>query len=306
MSTPKLSVCLITYNHARFVETAIKSVLSQKLNLPWEFIISDDCSNDRTQEIVRKYSAQYPELIRPIFRTRNLGSSAHLIEMLNAARGEHIAYLEGDDGYTDDSKLQTQFEYLQNHESYVGCFHDLTIVNENGETLHESFLRFYGSAFAQVVAQEDLFKSGAIGQMNSWMYRRRCIEAPPRWLVEFPLDKSLAFYLANFGNWGYIDKTMSFYRLHGGGIYSPLPLHRQNEVLLKHMRALYDVPEYRSRYGKLIRRKICHYYRELAGAHKATSPLAYLKHLLSYLRYHPNRLTALKILLAEEMLMRKG
>ncbi len=301
MTAPTLSVCLVTYNHAPFVEAAIRSVLSQNLDFPWEFIVADDCSTDGTQDIVRKYAKLHPERIRPIIQETNLGAWKHTLETLRAARGEFIGYLEGDDRYTDDAKLRTQVTYLRDHPSCVGCFHDLTVVDEHDSIVSESFLASSGSAFKAVIEQEDLFSPGAMGQTNSWVYRRRYIDELPRWFVEFPLDKSLAFYLANFGSWGYIDRRMSVYRLHGGGIYSPLPKHRQNEMLLKHTMMLHSVPEYRDRYGATIRSKICHYDREIARAYKGTNLAEYLKHLGAYVRYHPNRITALKVLLAEEI-----
>ncbi|MBX7131452.1 MAG: glycosyltransferase [Fimbriimonadaceae bacterium] len=300
----QLSVCLITYNHTRYIEGAIQSVLSQRLNVPWELIISDDCSTDGTPEIVRRYAAQHPNLIRPVLHERNLGSSAHLIELFRMARGEFIGYLEGDDRYTDENKLQLQLDYLQVHPECAGCFHDLTVVDEKDDMVAPSFLTAQGSNFRSVVEQEHLLKSGEIGQMNSWVFRRRCIEDLPRWVADFPLDKSLAFYFAEFGGWGYLSRRMSIYRLHPGGVYSPAPTHQQNQLLLRQAKILYGVPEYKAKYGEMMRLKICHYCLELARAYGPAVGRRYWKCLFDYFRYQPRKISALKVLVAEELFPR--
>ena len=167
MSNVQLSVCLVTYNHVRYIEEAIQSVLAQKLAVDWELIISDDCSTDGTQDIVRRYAAQQPQIVRPILRERNLGAFVHVTELLRAARGEFVAYLDGDDKYTDASKLQIQMEYLRDHPGCAGCFHDLAVVSANGDTVHESLLAAQGSTFRPIVQQADLFNAGEITQINT-------------------------------------------------------------------------------------------------------------------------------------------
>lgn len=300
----QLSVCLITYNQVRYLEDAILSVLAQKVDVDWELIVSDDCSNDGTQDIIRKYAALHPQRIRPIIHDKNLGPFVHLIQLLGAATGEYVGYLEGDDRYTDETKLQTQIDYLAAHPECVGCFHDLSVVGENGETIHQSYLSWQGSSFRSIVTQEQLFIAGELAQTNSWVFRRRCLNNLPQWLLNYPLDKSLAFYLADFGDWGYIDRTMSLYRLHDAGIYSPLSKDRQYQMLLKHMKSLYSVPRYRERYREKILLKLSYYYRALAHVYKHSSYGLYLKYLLAYLRYKPGKISAIKVLLAEELLLR--
>jgi len=54
MSTPLLSVCLITYNHEKYIRQAIEGVLEQKVNFTWELVIADDCSTDGTRDILER------------------------------------------------------------------------------------------------------------------------------------------------------------------------------------------------------------------------------------------------------------
>jgi len=57
---PKLSVAMITYNHERFVAQAIESVLIQETDFDFELVIGEDCSTDRTREIVVDWHARIP------------------------------------------------------------------------------------------------------------------------------------------------------------------------------------------------------------------------------------------------------
>ena len=106
MSKPLVSVCIITYNQESYIRQAIESVLMQKVNFPWEIIIADDCSKDKTREIILEYKDRFPDLIKPLFQKRNVGGGKNFTDLINAATGKYVAYLEGDDYWTDDGKLQ--------------------------------------------------------------------------------------------------------------------------------------------------------------------------------------------------------
>ena len=71
---PKVSVCMITYNHESFIAQAIESVLMQKTDFPIELVIGEDCSTDRTREIVLDFQKRYPGIIRALTPQANLGA----------------------------------------------------------------------------------------------------------------------------------------------------------------------------------------------------------------------------------------
>ena len=103
---PKVSVAMVTYNHAQFIRTAISSVLSQETNFPFELVVGDDCSTDGTTEIVRTLSAAHPDVIRFLHRERNIGASKNFQDVLDNCRGQYIAILDGDD-YFKLNKIQS-------------------------------------------------------------------------------------------------------------------------------------------------------------------------------------------------------
>ena len=101
---PLVSVRCITYNHEPYIAQAIDGFLMQKTDFPFEVIIHDDASTDKTADIIREYEKKYPLIIKPIYQTENQyskrdGSVAKVID--SKLRGRYIAYCEGDDYWID-------------------------------------------------------------------------------------------------------------------------------------------------------------------------------------------------------------
>ena len=128
----KVSVHMITYNHERFIAQAIEGVLMQQTDFAVELVIGEDCSTDGTRAIVRRYGERYPERIRLLLQERNLGARANALATLNACRGQYIALCEGDDYWTDPTKLQKQVDFLESHPECSLCFHRVLVVYEDG------------------------------------------------------------------------------------------------------------------------------------------------------------------------------
>lgn len=131
MSEPLLSVCLITYNHANYIREAIDGVLMQQVNFSWEFIIADDFSTDGTREIVLNYKEKYSEFIKLILQEKNVGASQNWFDLLNASSSKYIAYLEGDDYWTDPYKLQKQVDFLESNEDYGLVWTDVDFYSQS-------------------------------------------------------------------------------------------------------------------------------------------------------------------------------
>lgn len=131
---PKLSVILITYNHAKYVRKALDGILMQKTDFDYEIVVGDDCSADGTQDILREYSMKNPGKFRLLLREKNLGRPTLNVYLTSMeAEGEYLAYLEGDDYWNDDTKLQKQVDFLDTHPDYMGTTHSFCIIDENGD-----------------------------------------------------------------------------------------------------------------------------------------------------------------------------
>jgi glycosyltransferase involved in cell wall biosynthesis len=216
----KVSVLLMTYNHERFIEQAIESVLSQEVTFDIEIIVSEDRSTDRTREIVLAYRQRHPEKFRLLLSERNLRNNEVVARGLRAARGLYIAMLDGDDYWTSAHKLQKQAEFLDRHPECAVCFHNAAVIHEDGT---RQPYHWNSPGQKEISTIEDIWRGNFITTAAT-MFRRGLISEIPAWYIPmFPItDWPLHILNAEHGTIGYIDEVMSVYRQHGGGLYSPM------------------------------------------------------------------------------------
>lgn len=115
MINKKISVIMGVYNDEKYLEEAIKSILSQNLK-DFEFIICSDCSTDGSNDIIRKY-AKSDERIIFLENKKNLGLATTLNKCIDAASGKYIARMDSDD-ISLPERLQIQYDFLEKHEDY--------------------------------------------------------------------------------------------------------------------------------------------------------------------------------------------
>lgn len=219
-SRPKVSVLMITHNHERYIEQAVRSVLAQRTDFDFELVVGEDHSTDRTREIVLAVASEYPNRIRVLLRDRNLGMIGNLIATHDACVGEYIAICEGDDWWTRADKLQTQVDHMDRHPACRLSFHDARIDCEPG------------IGDAGVIRPPERAQVGLAGWLwhRSWhgsyiptasIVFRRPGGALPAWYAQlrFAGDWPLiAWLLSRGGELHYIEGEYAAYRRHPGGV----------------------------------------------------------------------------------------
>ncbi len=108
-----ISVIMAVYNCENTVSAAIESIINQSYQ-DFQLIICNDCSTDRTAEIVKEYSLSFPEKIVFIENDKNLLLPSSLNHCLKYAKGKYIARMDGDD-YSYPDRFEQQVEYLREH-----------------------------------------------------------------------------------------------------------------------------------------------------------------------------------------------
>lgn len=216
----KVSVATETYNHERYIAQALDSILMQEVGFDYEIVIGEDCSTDKTRAIVLEYKRRYPETIRLLLNERNLGGRRNFVNTLQACRGEYIALLEGDDYWTSSHKLQKQVDYLDSHPECASCFHNATVVYQDGR---EGSTKYNDDNQKEVSFLDDLLRANFIATC-SVMFRRGLINGFPRWFFTVPVgDWALHILNAQHGWIGYMNEVMAAHLIHDGGVWSRLP-----------------------------------------------------------------------------------
>jgi glycosyltransferase involved in cell wall biosynthesis len=210
---PKVSVVTITYNQDKYVAQTLDGFIEQETDFPYEVVVADDCSTDKTPEIIAKYASKYPHIFRVLPRKNNMGSWENFVDALKHTKGEYIALCEGDDYWTDPKKLQLQADFLDSHKDYVINFHLVDVFFEGKPEERSIFPAENSRSDFSTMA---LLKGNFI-QTNSVMYRRQDYSNLPDSVT--PGDWYLHLYHAQFGKIGFIGKVMSAYRRHEGGLW---------------------------------------------------------------------------------------
>lgn len=212
-----VSVCIITYNHEKYIAQAIKGALSQKVdNYNYEIVIGEDCSTDKTREIIMKYQKENPDKIKIIYNEKNLGMMDNFINTLNSCTGKYIALCEGDDYWTDPYKLQKQVDFLEENPDFSICHHNMQVIYDDGRKPCLS----NSSSQKEVTTIEDLAKGNYI-YTASCVFRNGLIKEFPKWFKNAPIgDYPLHMLNAQYGKIRYLPDVMGVYRIHKDGILS--------------------------------------------------------------------------------------
>lgn len=222
---PKVSILLITYNHEKYIAQAIESILMQDTEYSYEINVIEDCSTDRTQEIVIQYVEKYPQIVKPFFNKKNIG---HKVTQKNFYRGfktltgDYLAILEGDDYWTSPHKMQKQIAFLETHPDFAICAHNTIKVYEDGSAEPHRFL--YWGPTADQDAQ-DIMRMRSFFHTTGLIYRNVFRGNPPKqFQSKWSCDIFVYMAHAQHGKMHHIDEDMAVYRAHPAGRFSNMSL----------------------------------------------------------------------------------
>ena len=169
--------------------------------------------------------------------------------LLPKAKGEFLAICEGDDFWTDPTKLQRQVDFLEKHKDYALVFHPVRVFFDKGEK-KDSVFPDINTEFTL----EELLRWNFI-QTNSVMYRARK-EYMDMVVDVMPGDWYLHLYHAQFGKIGFINRVMSAYRRHEGGVWWGSSTGGKGEflksIIIGHQRLAREIQRIYSRDKKLV------------------------------------------------------
>ena len=217
---PKVSVWVITYNHERFIERAIDSVLMQETDFTYEIVIGDDCSRDNTGNILEKYRIKFPEIIRLLLHEKNIGLGSNFMQTYLACKCQYVAMLEGDDYWTDKHKLQKQVHEMDLHPECTLCGHSVEARNEKGEYLYTYGPSQMVHGLKNIYEMEDIIK-GNFMHTSGLMVRNHVVEQFPEWFKDcVTADFVFQILHAMHGKILFLPQTMSVFNNNAGSAWA--------------------------------------------------------------------------------------
>ncbi|MEI6358703.1 MAG: glycosyltransferase [Synechococcus sp. ELA619] len=245
---------MLTHNHGAFLQQAIDSVIAQSIFERCELLIGEDGSSDQTAAVARTAAAAYPGRIW-LFESAAgpLGFHRNFERLAVAARGCYVAFLEGDDWWSDPSKLERQVQLMQCQPELAFCGGRTRIFAGGGSSSATSFKEIGPKGQASSLSFTDLIGSYSF-HFSAVLMRRKALDLPAWIFDQYCLDRPLYLLAALHGPAGVIDRCMSVYRLHGGGVWSPLgPLAkaRHSQQLFTTFTAVFE-----RRYRRCFRRSL--------------------------------------------------
>ena len=127
----KVSIIMPNYNCDKFIEESIKSVLSQTYE-NWELLIVDDCSTDKSVEIVKKY-CEIDNRIKLFINDKNSGAALSRNKAMREATGKWIAFLDSDDLWKP-TKLEKQLTFMKEND-YDFSYTEYEKIDEKSNSL---------------------------------------------------------------------------------------------------------------------------------------------------------------------------
>lgn len=220
---PVVTTLVLSYNHESYIAKALDSALAQRGPFIHEIVVSDDGSTDGTREIIEQYKERHQAFIRCIGDGINVGISANFKRSFEAAGGEYLAVLEGDDYWTDATKLATQLAFLADNPDSSMVFSKIEM--HNIETGKRRFLKRQEMLTKSKLTADDFLASDTmnlIANFSSCMFRKNIMTSLPAEVFEPRFNEiTLAFWLDHrHGPIGYIDKPMSVYQKHSQGAWN--------------------------------------------------------------------------------------
>ncbi|WP_426614756.1 glycosyltransferase family 2 protein [Bradyrhizobium sp. McL0616] len=218
-AVPLVSVLIPAYNHERYVQRCLDSVLQDAYPRK-ELVVIDDGSTDGTADVISDWIRRNSSSLDVRFcRRENRGISRTLNELGKLASGEFLRVVASDD-FLLPAGIAAQVSYLQQGSSRLGVFGDAVVVDGQDHRIHESLISdVYGADKSKYLTAESLSRQiicrWSVGG-PVLMIRKAAFEALEGWNEELSVeDWDIYLRLLAVNGLGFVDLPVGAYRLHG-------------------------------------------------------------------------------------------
>lgn len=231
---PTISVCVICYNHSKYILECLKSIAAQQCSFTFEVVICDDASNDKTDEVVDSFIKLNKLLNFKLYRAENnQGMMKNFLKAISLCKGKYIAFCEGDDYWVDALKLHKQVTAMIDNPSCSLSVHPSYLHRSTNKFKSIGFYK--GDNIKKFEIADVLRNAGQSSPTASYMVSRNAIEMLPPWIVEAPVaDIFIELFSLKAGSGLYIPDVMCVYRLDSQNSWSSMMKNNAAKRLIRH------------------------------------------------------------------------
>jgi glycosyltransferase involved in cell wall biosynthesis len=231
VSRPLVSFVLITYNQEKFVAEGLRAALRQSYS-PLEIIVSDDCSTDKTFEIITQIAEAYsgPHKIILNKNKQNIGITPNFLKAISLSSGTWIVAAAGDDISTDN-RVEVLMSYTNKDKGIRGLSSSFKFIDENSEELLQS-----DEITPRLIKLENFSVENSMSRLRSATQNFNLLGASSCWhrdlFDKFPLitkdrfineDLVLTWRAKMMGTTKIILDKLVLYRRHSDSVSSLIP-----------------------------------------------------------------------------------
>lgn len=211
----KVDILLATYNGEKYIKEQVESILNQTYeNI--QIIISDDCSTDKTRQVLKEYENN--EKIKIFYQEKNLGYVKNFEFLLKQVENNLYMLSDQDDVWKKE-KVEKSVEKIENEKLDL-VFGDLEVVDENLNTLYKSYNRYMHLIHKIKKYQKDYrlqylyncMTGCTIISRKNWIDKVLPFPTNSKYMIH---DYWLGLVIALNGKVGYIEEPYILYRQHG-------------------------------------------------------------------------------------------
>ena len=215
-----VSVLVMVYNHEKYLDECLNSIVKQKTNFKYEILVHDDCSTDNSKKIIEKYYNNFPDKIIPFYEKENQyykGNDIIKNILIPNIKGKYFCFCEGDDFWIDENKLQKQYEFLENNKEYKFCVHNSIVVDKNSIKIRDITPLKEGG---DLTCYDFILGGGGFVATNSIFSYSFLAKNLPKYFDYMTIDYFWQIYLSSVGKSYCFKDYMSAYRFQSVGSWS--------------------------------------------------------------------------------------
>lgn len=233
-----ISIIIAVYNHEKYIEKAINSVLLQEVSCSYEVLIGEDCSTDRSREILKKM--KLPDNFHIFYRETNYGPKRNFIDLYERMSGKYFIVLEGDDYWLYPGKLQEEYDFLEKNKDYLAVAHNTVVVGRDNEEINVNYPECKSNIYDYKEFEKGLLPGQTTTILCRNYYKQKIFDYEVN-TENYPAgDRVRAFLLIANGKVYCIQKKWSAYRyiITSGSSFSATYVERASESL-QYYRGIY-------------------------------------------------------------------